>query len=469
MNDSHAIPLDRLERNPLITPAGLETLNRIAQHPDAPLWNYVVGDRITVEDLPEIDHFRAELAERRAAGGPAPPPAILEWAARRRDRSEYFRRKLPEGFNLERDWAYIECMTREDVAVRPELILPEDADLSRLIVYDTSGTTGHAIAVPHHPRNNAQNLPLVEFVLNRYGLFPRFGPDMTACLCVSARHTTVIFANVFCAWNQAGFAKVNLHPKDWKSLEGARRFFRDMKAFFLTGDPVGFAEMLRWDLDLTPNAMISTAVALSPGLKDLLEKRFRCPVIDWYSTTETGPVAYACPRGQLHLLPHDIYVEAVDGEGYPAPEGAAGELAVTGGRNPYLPLLRYRTGDFGRMEYGPCPCGDPTPRIVDLDGRTPVFFRAADGSVVNPVDIGRLLRGAFIFVQHEFIQRADGSCDLNLRPAPNTVLDPGRVAETLRPLFGPETEIRVHIDENLGENNAGGKVLPYRSELSLVD
>ena len=65
-----------------------------------------------------------------------------------------------------------------------------------------------------------------------------------------------------------------------------------------------------------------------------------------------------------------------------------------------MPLLRYRTGDRGGMERRPCSCGDPTPRIVGFEGREIVLFRAADGSIVNPVDVGKVMR-YHPFVQHE--------------------------------------------------------------------
>ena len=207
----------------------------------------------------------------------------------------------------------------------------------------------------------------------------------------------------------------------------------------MTGDPVGLAEMMRWEIKFRPAALISTAVSLNPGLQAGLGEYYHCPVIDWYSVTETGPVAYACPHGRgLHVLPGDIYVEAVDEEGFPVAEGESGELAVTGGRNPFLPLLRYRTGDWGRIDNSRCSCGDPHPRILDLKGRAVVLFRAVDGSFVNQADIGRVMRD-FDFVQHEFIQRADGSCEVNLSPMPGQYLDVDGIHKRLSALFGQGT------------------------------
>ena len=462
------IPLDRLERNPLITEAGYRLLNRILQHPCAPKWNYVVGDRIESEDLPPVEKYRRSVREDRGPCEGVPPPVLLDWAERLRERVPLVRESLPEGFNLAQDWAYVPTMDREDLALRIERIVPADENLSRLIVYDTSGTTGHALKVPHHPRAMAQNQVLIEYALERYGVRPPFGPDAVACVNLGAQEAeTVVFANIFTIWNQAGFAKVNLHPKEWGSLEHAREFFRDFAPLFLTGDPVGFAELLSWEIPVRSAAILSTATALSDGLKSRLEASLGCPVVDWYSVTETGPIAYACPAGRgLHVLPHDIFVEALDAEGHPVHEGERGELAVSGGHNPYVPLLRYRTGDWGRIERSVCPCGEVTPRILDLEGRTPVFFRSAEGSVVNAVDIGRALR-RFPVVQHEVVQRADGSCEVALRGVQGLGLDLEQLESALRELLGAGIALSVRLDETLGERLRGGKVQPYRSEIIL--
>lgn len=462
-----SIPSERLERNPLMTDEGFRLLKRIAQHPAAPKWNYFVGDRIEAIDLPFIEKIRKSVFSERSETRGAPPESIVEWVKSFRNRSIFFDENIAEGFDVVRDWGYIPAMTREDLALRPETIVPYDEDLSRLIVYDTSGTTGHSILAPYHPRAVGMNHPLAEFVLSRYGVVPPFGPDMIACLCIHSQVSTVVFPAVFSAWNQAGFAKVNLHRNEWQSPESARRFFTAMNPLFLTGNPISFSEMMRWEIKPEPAAIITTAVTLPPDIKIKFEKYFRCPVIDWYSSTETGPIAYSCPKGNgMHVTATDVYVEAIDPQGFPVAPGELGEIAVTGGRNPLLPLLRYRTGDWGRMEFGPCSCGDPHPRIVGFEGRDVVFYQASDGSIINPVDISRVLR-EFIFVRHDFIQHADGSCDLHIEPIRNTSPDLVSMKEKLGKLFGEKIELRIQLDPKLSQRTPQGRTLPYRTELSL--
>lgn len=461
------VPLDRLERNPLITGPGYRNLLRVAQHRDAPVWNYAVGDRIEAEDLAAVERFREQLFGERPEFGATPPPAIIDWVLARRPASKAFFDRVPEGFNLERDWAHVPPMSREDLAASIEDVVPIDADLSRMIVYDTSGTTGHALAIPTHPRAIGMNHPLAEYALARHGAAPEFSPETMACVNVCAQRLTVTFPNVFTVWRQAAFAKVNLQKDRW-SKEAAARFLAGLAPEFLTGDPVAFAEMLEWGLDPSPRALISTAVELGAALRDKLAEAFECPVIDWYSTTETGPLAYACPDGHgLHLLPGDVHIEVLDPEGFAARDGEAGEIAVTGGRNPLLPLLRYRTGDRAAIGRGRCSCGETSPRLAGFEGRAGVFFRAADGSVVNPVDVGRALRD-HVFVRHRFVQRRDLSCELALRPLPGHPIDLAAVLRGLRSILGKDIEIGARIDPDLGRPGTGAgpgdKLAPYLSE-----
>jgi len=466
-----ALPPELLRRTPCLRPEWLPLLLRMREHPDAPCWNHVAGDRLERDDLAALDRFREALAARRparSAGGPT--DAILERIESLRTSVPAFRDRLPPPGELRSRWAGIPTMSREDVAVRPQTLVPVSADLGRLIVYRTAGTTGHALLVPHHPRAAASYQPLLEAALRRHGVEPSFGPGRVACLLLGAQRRTVTYPTVLAAWGGAGFAKLNLHPGEWPEPGSPRRYVAAMEPFFLTGDPISFAELMRLDVPVRPAALVSTAVAMSAGLKRRLARRFGCPVIDWYSLTETGPIGYACPRGEgFHVLPHDLFVEAIDAEGRPVPDGQRGEIAVTGGRNPYLPLLRYRTGDWGRLEAARCPCGDPAVRILDLEGRKPVLYRTAQGAIVNPVDLSRALR-AFPLVQHAFTQRADLSCELVVRPIPGVPPPaPATLANAVRSLLGGDVSLEVRFDPALGDRTAGGKVEPYRSELLLED
>lgn len=439
-------------------------LVRLREHPDAPRWNHSAGDRLTTADLDHLDGFREALATGRVGRTPGPSPAILAFVAARIPHVPALRRRLAGVAELEREWETIATTSREDIATRVPELVPDDADLARLIVYRTAGTTGHALLVPHEARAVACYQPLIEEAVARHGVGLAFDASAVACFLVGAQARTVTYPTTLSAWGGAGFAKLNVSTGDWPRDGSAARYFRDLSPILLTGDPISFSELLRQGIEARPRAMISTAIAMSSALRGRLARAFGCPVIDWYSLTETGPIGYLCQLGEgYHLLSHDLHVEVIDSDGRRT--DGVGEVTVSGGRNPFLPLLRYRTGDHGRLDFSACACGDPTPRLLDLEGRAPVLYRAAGGALVNPVDISRILR-EYPFVQHAFEQRADRSCALVARPVAGVDLDPGAIIASLRGVLGG-LPIEVSFDPQLGDRDR--KVVPHRSALLLED
>lgn len=65
-----------------------------------------------------------------------------------------------------------------------------------------------------------------------------------------------------------------------------------------------------------------------------------------------------------------VLVEIIDeNSGKPVPDGAEGEVVVTALSDTGMALLRYRIGDRGYFNVGPCECGSPA-RLLTLLGRT---------------------------------------------------------------------------------------------------
>ncbi|MFC7212588.1 phenylacetate--CoA ligase family protein [Saliphagus sp. GCM10025334] len=97
--------------------------------------------------------------------------------------------------------------------------------------------------------------------------------------------------------------------------------------------------------------------------KQHLREVFDARVVEYVGCTEAGAFAYECPEsGRLHVLHDSVYVEVVDEEGNPVPEGERGRLAVTNllepGDESAMPLVRYAIGDVTRAyaDDGSCGC-----------------------------------------------------------------------------------------------------------------
>ncbi|MDP2316579.1 MAG: AMP-binding protein [Pseudomonadota bacterium] len=412
-------------RTPLATAAGAALLRRLQEHADAPPWSHTLGDRLHAEDVPALDTFR------RTLGPVLADPAALP-LARWRETVPWVRTRAPDTVA----WADIPLQGRADIAYRLVDLVPLDADLRRLFHYETSGTTGHPLSIPSHARATAMNHLLVEEALARIGVRLDHGPSvLVAHVCAQVRTWT--FPAILSYWGGGALVKVNLQPAEW-ARDRARRFLVDLDAQLLTGDPVSFAELLAWDIPLRPRALLSGAATLAPALAEALTARFGCPVVDVYSTTEIGPIAASGPGG-LRLLCPDLYVEVVGPDGRPLPDGERGEIVVSGGRNPYLPLLRYATGDHARKE------GE---YLRDLQARRPVSWRATDGAVITPVDLARALH-PHVFAAFAFREEADGFV-LRVRPVEGEPLDGAALGAGLAAILGQP--VAVHLDAALGRD-----------------
>ncbi len=107
-----------LERHPLITEAGVALLERLREHADAPRFNYATGDRLRAEDRPVVERYREQLTTERLARAPGPPPpAVVARVAMWRETVPFFRRTLPSGADLERDWETLPTTSRADVGL----------------------------------------------------------------------------------------------------------------------------------------------------------------------------------------------------------------------------------------------------------------------------------------------------------------------------------------------------------------
>ncbi len=189
------------------------------------------------------------------------------------------------------------------------------------------------------------------------------------------------------AWLQeAGCVRVNLHPSAWRKPGDCEAFINHWRAPIWLGDPIAFEQMLQLDLDHRPRAILSSIMRMPDALDSKLTERYQCPVLDIIAMTEVGLLAVKTEQGH-EVMPHDVYVEILGENDRPVPDGERGEVTVTSRRNPMMPLLRYRTGDFASIRRD----GART-LLIDYQGRLPVQFLLSSGRVVHCMEVTRLMR-----------------------------------------------------------------------------
>ncbi len=433
--------LNESKRFPLLSERGRRLLHRLSEDSHAPLWNWPCGDQLDAPGLEQVRAFARTLT--------APPRAATAWLA---DFVDCCVREVP--FYRNREITRFEDMptvSRADLAPRPWEFVPDSQPLDRLLVYHTSGTTGQPAKVLAHPAAAASGLPLLEHVLARHGVTLGRDSEQTAFMNICSFEGAYTGPLVLSYLDEAGYARINLHPGAWRKPEDRVRFLSHWRPPVLTSDPLALAELAQLSLGYQPQAILSSAMTMSPALARRMEEHFGCPLLDLYALAEVGILAVKTEHGH-EVVPSDVFVEVVDEDDVSCPPGVRGEVTLTGGRNPFLPLLRYRTGDFAALEEH-----QGRTILVGLEGRPPCQFHAEDGRIVQSINVSRALR-SFPLVQFGLHQEAAGGLQFRYRGE----VDLRAIERELRALFGD----RVAVDfEPLPDARRGRlKVVQYSIE-----
>ena len=400
------------ERYPTLTEHGRQMLQLLREHPHAPIYRNQSGNRLTTEDVEKVRAFEREVRVSSVSWRFGEEPDWLDDFIESSFREVPFYRRYGSRPKLFSD---IPTISRADLSRDIAQFVPDSIPVKRLINFRTSGTTGHPLLLASHPVVAASYLAFHKRALRRFGVELRYGRGQVGVVLVGYQRKCFTYVSVTPTMDESGLAKINLHPDDWRDPEDRAKYLDALAPEVYTGDPISFAELARLPLQTKPRALISTSMALLPALRQRLQERFNCPVLDIYSMNEAGPVAVADPAAGGHvLLQHCMYVEIVDAAGRPLPPGERGEVTLTGGFNTCLPLIRYRTGDHAALLFG-----GSEPVLVDLEGRPPVMFRTMSGERINNIEVTHLLQ-KFAIAQYTLHQSRDGHLRLRVtRPFRN--------------------------------------------------
>jgi phenylacetate-CoA ligase len=416
------------DRYPTLTEAGRRMLQRLREHPAAPVYRNESGNRLTTADVEGLRTFEQEMQTANVGWSPYRVP---DWVS---DVVQHAFAEVPHYRALgsaPRRFEDLPTIDRGDLAADIARFVPDSVPLDRLINFRTTGTTGNPLLVASHPVVAGRYLAFHKRALRRFGVALRHGRDQVGVVLLGHQRKCFTYVSVTPLMDESGLAKINLHPDDWRDPADRARYLDALDPEVYAGDPISFAELLTLPLTSRPRALISVSMALSAGLRSELEVRFECPVLDVYSLNEVGPVAVFDPNVDGHvLLQPQLYVEILDADAQPVSPGERGEITVTGGFNFCLPLLRYRTGDFGALV-----AGTDAPAINGLVGRRPVRFRDQSGAWFNNIDVSHTL-GGIAFSRYGLHQDADGGLTLHIAPTEMALAEPARVA--LKSIFGDQ-------------------------------
>ena len=272
----------------------------------------------------------------------------------------------------------------------------------------SSGTTGAPVTVVKDGYDGIHMWAVLRFWLRQLAIYLPPRPrvvllcSLPGGLCYSVRLPLL---------HDGALHRISLvRPEPWRRLEKAN-------PAVVFADPAG----LHWLVAQPPlrrvGLILSSAQHLSDELRIRVVEHTGAPVLDYYATTETGPIAWRCPDvpSSCHVLAPDVWVESIEGD-----------LVVTRLRESVLPLLRYRTGDRGTVRRDACPCGFHGWSIEGFEGRRACAFTTPDGATVDAWQLAFIFKhfglGQFRLVQLA-PQRFRLALDPEIQPGSDQLVD----------------------------------------------
>ena len=183
-----------------------------------------------------------------------------------------------------------------------------------------------------------------------------------------------------------------------------------------------------------------------PAIRARLEEAFGARVHDHAGSTEVGAWGFECrARDGLHINEAEFIFEVIDPDtGAPAREG---ELVVTNLGRAGMPLIRYRTGDWGRLQDGPCACGSGYRRLQGgVKGRLDQMV-TVDGVTFFPSTVENVIRGFREVGEFAVdVRRRGGRDDVEVRlelSGDDAGAVAARVARALREALGLRVDVNA--------------------------
>ena len=332
--------------------------------------------RIQRRTAHQLEHApRLDLATRELTAGARGELRDLELTRLRQLgdslwRSPYYRDRLhalhlsPRDLQSFADLAQFPTLDRATLAEHWDQLATFDAERTpsdRLVVVRSSGTTGTPASVVRSELECLLMWAALRFWVERLSLAL---PPRPRVVLLDGLPSGLEYSVRLPFLARGALHRISLmRPGAWERLAA-------VTPTVLFADPAVLHALMDQPVLPTPVIVLTSAQHFAPSERARLAERISAPVINYYATTETGPIAWECLEslGSFHVLHPEIWVESIDGA-----------LAVTRLRPSPLPLVRYLPGDDGVFSDGVCACGFVGRSIHELRGRSHCELIAPNG------------------------------------------------------------------------------------------
>jgi len=160
----------------------------------------------------------------------------------------------------------------------------------------------------------------------------------------------------------------------------------------------------QWKINRTIKGIFTTSDMLYPTQRKMIESVFNSEVFDNYGCPEGGLITFECENHNgYHINMESVFAEIINKN-----ENGIGNIISTPLFNYAFPLIRYNTGDVGKIETSKCSCNRNLAKISELGGRIRDFVILEDGRYIHGAFFNHLesLYNADWISQYQIIQES---------------------------------------------------------------
>jgi phenylacetate-CoA ligase len=189
--------------------------------------------------------------------------------------------------------------------------------------------------------------------------------------------------------------------------------------------------------------------------RDVLAAAFGVEAVENYGNAEGVANASQCPLGRLHIDEDFGHVEV---------DPMTGSLIGSGFANEAIALLRYETGDVGRLLEAGCPCGLPGRVLESVDGREEDYVVLSDGRQIGRVD--HVFKDLLMVKEAQVTQSIPGQARVAVVPtAAYRDGDADVIRAAFRSYFGGRLTVEIELVPQIART-ANGKLRLVISSVS---
>lgn len=289
--------------------------------------------------------------------------------------SELFCRNgiVPEDIRQLSDIKKLPMLTREDILNNYDKLHAVTFSRRLCQTAETSGTTGQNIRITRDYRSILHEEAFINRYLSEFGLS---GKNLRIAhfrgeVLPQERLKSHQFSVKAPFGNRLIFSSFELGPENFPYYLDQLQSFKPHMLYGYPSVLLVLAKLLHdHGVSLQLSAVMTSSENLSPENRLFMESIFQCRVLDWYGQAERVAAISLCPRGHYHLVEDYSIIELVD-----SPNGH--EIVGTSLFNYAMPLIRYRTSDYVRIDTEktqPCTCGSHFRCVDGLFGRKPGYI-----------------------------------------------------------------------------------------------